>query len=283
MAGRPPINDVNDTSGLIGIGPIPGLAPVAAFNVDQVKDLIKTKGIRAYHFKHCLDPNYESIDAGSRVDLQSANLGITYYRVRELVLVPQAFKLEHQLQVQGLYDIDTVLLNVSGNYTDGDCEQVYCNPRDIIALNPSITTEVRQRIEFDPNGPVRLKYKVKGVDLLCTAKRTFINGTDFAVGLDGLIHWLPGGAKPEFVSGKGQVMSVVYWSQPFYIVQSVPHVVRILPSNEIGHGAIPRQAEYAPQLIMATQSHLRQVNWLNFHQLADFASPQGSLNTTVGG
>lgn len=280
--GRPPLNDVNDTQGLIGLGDIPGFAPVAAFNIDQIKNLLRTKGIKAYHYVHALDPDSESVETGSRVDLQAANLGIKYFEVRELVVVPQAFKLEHQLQVQGLYDLDTVLLNIGGNYLDGEQEQVFVSPRDIIALNPTCTLTVRQKIEYNPTGPLNLKYKAKGVKILFSKKRRFFQDLDFQIGLDGRIYWIPGGTKPEFVSGKGEVLSVVYWAQPFYIVQAVPHVLRLLPSNEIGSGAIPRQAEYAPQLVMATQSHLKEVNWLDFHQLADVPRPSDSQNT-VGG
>jgi hypothetical protein len=280
--GHPPLNDVNDSQGLVGLGNIPGLAPVASFNIDQIKNLLRTKGIRAYHYIHALDPDSESVETGSRVDLQASNLGIRYFDVRELVVVPQSFKLEHQLQVQGLYDLETVLLNVSGNYLDGEQEQVYISPRDIIALNPTCTLTVRQKIEYNPTGPLSLKYKVKGVRVMFSSKRRFIQDQDFTIGQDGKIYWLPNGQKPEFVNGKGQVLSVVYYAQPFYIVQSVPHILRLLPSNEAGNGGLARKAEYAPQLVMATQSHLKEVNWLNFHALADYPRPSDSMNT-VGG
>ena len=175
-----------------------------------------------------------------------------------------------------------MILNVSGNYIDGDCGQVYISPRDIIALNPTVTLTVRQKIEYNPTGPLSLKYKAKGVDVLFSEKATFIQDQDYCIGGDGKIYWVKDGRKPEFKNGKGQVLSIVYWAQPFYIVQAVPHVIRLLPSNEIGNGGIPRKAEYAPQLIMATQSHLKEVNWLNFHALADFPRPSDSMNT-VGG
>ena len=240
--GRPPIHDINRTEGLIGLGPIPGFSPVAAFNVDQVRDLIRTKGIRAWHFKHALDPASESVETGSRVDLQAANLGLRYYCVRELVVVPQAFKLEHQLQVQGLYDVESVILNVSGNYIDGDCGQVFVSPRDIIMLNSSITLEVRQKIEYNPVEAISLKYKIKGVSVLFSETTTFIQDQDYCV-VNGKIMWLKDGRRPQFVNGKGQILSIVYWATPFYIVSAVPHVLRILPSNEEGLGGLPRHAE----------------------------------------
>lgn len=279
---RPKIDDINDSTGLVGLGPIPSEAPVASFNLDQIENLIKTKGIVAYHYKHAPNPDRRSVEVGTNVNTQGAQRGVVYYQAREIRVVPQSFKLEHQLQVQGLYDVQSVLLNVSGNYYDGDQEHVYMRPRDLVVLNPTITVMVDQFVEYNPNGPLKANYKIKDVDLLMTSKRKFEKDKDFKV-MDGKVYWIQGGARPDFHNGKGDILTIVYWATPIYVVQSLPHVFRVLPDNEIGHGALPRRARYAPQLVIASQSHLREEkDLLDFSELPDYATYADSKNTTGG-
>jgi hypothetical protein len=278
---RPDPNDINNTLGLLGLGSLPDKAPVAAFNVDAIKNLINTKGIVAYHYKHAPNPDRTSLEVGTNINNQAAQRAIRYYSVRELRVVPQSFKLDHQLTIKGLYDIHSVVLNVSGNYSDGDKEHVYCRPRDLIVLNPSITVMVDQMVEWNPTGPIKLNYKVKGVDYIASAKKQYKEGKDFII-KDYMIHWV-GKDKPSFVSGKGEILTIVYWATPVYIVQASPHVFRILPSNPQGNANFPRKSEYAPQLVIASQSHLREEqDILDFSALPDYTGNATSLNTTGG-
>jgi len=282
MSKRPSINDINNSSGLVGIGPIPSEAPVASFNLDQIESLIKTKGIVAYHYKHALNPDKSTVELGTNINTQASVRGVRYYSVREFRVVPTSFKLDHQLQVKGLYDIHSTVLNVSGNYYDGEKEHVYMRPRDLVVLNPTITVMVDQIVEYNPTGPLSLNYKVRGVDYLSSATREYKQDVDFTL-INGKVVWADKGARPSFNNGKGEVLSIVYWATPIYIIQMLPHVFRVLPDNEIGHGALPRSARYAPQLAIATQSHLRDENdLLDFTGIPDYPTYANSDNVTGG-
>ena len=282
MAERPQLNDINNETGLMGIGPLPSKAPVAAFNLDQIENLLITKGFTAYHYKHALNPQRETLQGGENPNTLGAQRGVIYYEVRELKAVPQNFRLEDVLNVQGIYKPESVLINITGNYTDGDKEPIYVRPRDLIVLNPTITDVAEQLVEYNPNGPIRLNYKVKGVDYIATTDQKFRQDIDFDV-KDNVIRWLSGGKKPKFVNGKGEILSIVYYITPVYIVQAVPHNLRVLPDNEIGHGALPRHARYAPQLIIAVQSHLREPNdLLDFTALPPYSGNPNSANVTGG-
>jgi hypothetical protein len=146
-----------------------------------------------------------------------------------------------------------------------------------------VTVEMRQRFEYNPNGPMKLNYRVEGVKYLADSVRRYEEGQDFAV-VNGQILWLAAGRRPSFANGKGAVMSIVYYMKPVYIVKNVPHSVRILPSNETGHGGLPREAMYAPQLLIAQQSWIRQDNQelLDFSSLPDYPSYRDSKNVTGG-
>jgi len=282
MAKRPVLNDVNSTTGLIGLGPIPGEAPVAAFNLDQIESLINTKGFEALHYRFAISPDRESLVGGQDPNTQEAKRGGRFYSVRMIKVVPQNFKLNDQLTVNGIWDTNSILLNISGNYLDGDREVAYVMPRDIIVLNPSITLPVRQLVEFNPNGPLALNFKVRGVEYLASKHAEFKLDRDFAVD-DGKIIWLPGGLKPNFLNGKGDVLSLVYWVTPLYLVQSLLHSLRVLPDNQFGMGGLPRNARYAPQLVVAQQSFLREdADLMDFSSLPEYAGWGDSANTNGG-
>lgn len=292
MTKRPDLEDVNSTSGLVGLGPIPGFAPVGAFNRDQIESLLLTKGISGIHYKHALNPDMESVNGVVNPNTKEAQWGVRYYQARPIKIVPQNFALQHQLNAQGIWGLHTVMLNVTGYYLDlnqeGKRDIVQVAPYDIILLDKDssgkgVTTEVRQKFEYNPNGPMKLNYRVEGVDYLADRERRYVQDQDFSI-VDGKIVWLPAGRKPSFVNGKGAVMSIVYYIKPVYVVKNVPHSIRILPSNSTGHGGLPREAMYAPQLLIAQQTWIRQDSQelLDFSDLPGYPEYRTTANTTGG-
>jgi hypothetical protein len=274
--------------GLIHLGQIPGAAPVAAFNPPMTESLINTKGLQALHYKHAPNPDRETLAGGVNPNSVAAKWGWIYYDVRQLRLVPQQFKLEDRLQVQGIWGMGSVLLNVAGHYFDCGQEHVFMRPWDLVVIQAAadgspITTQTDQFAEYNPNGPMRLNFQVLGVDLLRGKNRTFLQGEDFCV-QNGLIHWLPNGHKPAFHDGKGEILSIVYWIKPTYIVQNVPHAIRITPGNDTGDANQPREARYAPQLVVAKQAwfHDDAASPLDFTALPDYNYPRDSKNVTGG-
>lgn len=283
------IDDINDISGLFGIGPLPSDAPVAAFNTTLTESLLLTKGFNALHYKHAPSPNRETVIGPMDPNTQEAQWGFRFYQCRQLKLVPQNFSLENRLNVQGIWGLHTVMLNVTGYYTDNkDKEPVFCRPHDLIVMDTdpmgnATTIEIDQMLEYNPNGPMRLNFRVEQVAYLADRNRTYLEGQDFEIA-DGKINWLPAGRKPDFHGGKGAVLSIVYYAKPVYIVKNVPHAIRLLPSNPIGHGALPRKAEYAPQLVIGTQSWIRQDSeeLSNFADLPLYPTYRNSPNVTGG-
>jgi hypothetical protein len=285
---RPPISDVNNKQGLLNLGSIPAQSPVAAFNAAQVENLLQTKSIEAYHIKHAPNPDRESLGSPISPDSQTASQrGFVYYSVRKLGVVPTNVSLEHRFQVQALYDTGSIVLNVTGEYYDdipGKDKHVYVRPHDLIILNPSITVATSQLFEFNPTGPQKLYHRVVGVDVLFDSERSYTEGQDFAI-LDGKIVWLQGGQKPSFSAGKGAILSCVYYINQVYIVQNLPHSLRILPSNPIGHAALPRDATYAPQLLVCRPSSTLQESELlkfDLYNIPNINDYRASWNTTGG-
>jgi hypothetical protein len=280
---KPTINDRNSNAGLIGLGPIPSTAPVASFNANQIESLIKTKGFIGFHYMSAPNPNRESLSSPPDPMTQASFQGLLYYDVRPIYLVPQSIKLEERLQVAGIYGVDTILLNISGQYYDNRPNRtVHVAHNDLIVMNPTITDKAKQLFEYNPNGPNQLTLKVKGVEFLADENIEYEDGTDFAV-VDGEIHWLKGGKKPSFVNGKPAVLTCVYYATPMYAIMSLPHNLRILPSNDIGHGGLPRDAVYAPQLVVAKELTSMQVqNILDWKTLPPLPNYADSMNTTGG-
>lgn len=275
-----PLDEQNANQGLLGLGPIPGKAPVAAHNLSQVDSLLQTKGmLNAYHYRHAFLPNRESLEAGVDVSHEAANnTGVIYYDVRKITIVPYSFKLDIQLKMDAEYGFGSCTLNVAGQYSDGEKERAYFAPRDLIVLDDTVTAQYRQLAEFNPNGDLRLKYRVKGVDYLASQTERYEEGPDFTITPEGTLNWTQGGNKPE----QGDILSVVYWFTPIYIVNSVPHYLRLIPENAFGLGSLPRDFKYAPQLLMCMQSHLMEANSLDFSGLPQYSGWEDTPNTTGG-
>jgi hypothetical protein len=261
---RPPLKDTNNTNGLIGLGPIPDQAPVASFNADGIENLLQTKGFVAYHVKSAPNPDRSGVSSPVNPNTIAAQRGHIYYSARPLKIVPQRISLEDRLNVQGIWGVGTALFNVTGTYIDDAKNKdriVQVRPHDLIIM-PTLTILVDQMFEYNPTGPQRLNHRVLGVDVLMDNKNVYEQGVDFIL-QNGEIVWTKTGNKPFFSQSGGSVLSIVYWTMPIYIVQQMPHNLRVIPSNEVGHGSLPREAVYAPQLVVAKPSTIVDENLKN--------------------
>jgi hypothetical protein len=282
---RPPLTDINDTPGLIGLGNLPSQAPVAAFNPDLTNSLLNTKSFAALHYRHAPSPDRHSLAEGLNLNTSSATgTAVIYYSVRTLGIVPQSFKLEDRLTVQGVFNTGSVIINVTGHYWDGDQGAVFVRPRDLIVM-PSLTAMTSQLIEFNPTGPQRLHYKARGVDLLMDGDGTiYKEGLDFTIN-DGMLVWVnePTAQRPKMVNGRGDILTVVYYYTPIYIVENIPHQLRVLPANHAGSGAMPREATYFPQLLIAKPSTAVEPDQLAaFYDLPPYPAWPNTPNVTGG-
>lgn len=280
---RPTIKDRNNSTGLIGLGSMPSQAPVASFNIAGIENLLETKGFLAYHYKSVPNPDREKLNSPVMPDTQATFQGRLYFDVRPIRIVPTNIKLEERLQAAGIYGYGSAVMNVSGQYYDErQPDQVQIGHNDIIVLNPTITSPAEQLFEYNPTGPQTLNYKIQGVDVLLDSEREYEEGYDYSL-VDGEIFWLEGGQKPKMVGGKPAVLSIRYYVTPMFVVVDLPHNLRIIPSNEYGHGALPRDAVYAPQLVVAKALTSMQVNnILDWKALPPLPEHRASKNTTGG-
>lgn len=278
---RPPLKDRNYKTGLVGLGPIPNQAPVAAFNIEGVENLLQTKSFEAIHYAHALIPDQTDLAGPINPNTQGAQRGVFYFEARKIGVVPTQFKLEDRLTVQGLWGIGSALFNVTGHYLDGAGEQAHIANRDLLVL-PDVTIPIREKVEWNPTGPLKFQYRVRGVKYLADSKTLYHEGTDYVV-IGGKIVWYKEGRKPSFLNGKGAILTAVYWATPIFIVQNMPHNLRIIPSNPQGQGAFPRDQVYAPQLLVVKPSTiLEEKDVMDWNELPGYNDYPDSLNTTGG-
>jgi len=247
-------NDINKRTGLLGIGNIPGLAPVAAFNPNQIENLLRTKGILAFHVKHAISHTKETLQAGANVNRDGAERPFQYYDIRPILMIPQQLNFQDTLTQINLNGTGTAVFNVSGTYIDANGGRVYVRVNDLILPNPELTDLHEELIQYRGESPLKLSYRVKSVDYLaCVSQGRLEEQVDFTVDASGQILFTPGKKQPKL----NETVSVVYYTTPIYSVQHVPHSLRILPGNPSGDGRMERTAYYGPQMVIVHRSMVR--------------------------
>lgn len=267
------------------LGPIPGQSPVASFNLDGIDNLIRTKGFLCFHYKHMHNPARENTNSPVDPNIRASHRGFIYYEPRPVYHVPRQYSLEDQLTTQAVFSKGSVLINVSGKYEDnieGKTSITHIRKNDILIF-PSVTDMTQQVFEYNPTGPQKLLHKVKSVDILRDDKFEYICDEDFIVNENGYIEWTKQGRKPEFKNGKGAVLSIVYYYMPIYIVSSMLHSLRVLPDNNQGHAAYPREARYAPQQFVCIPSaNMDENDLLDWEAVPSLPDWRDTKNVTGG-
>ncbi len=251
MISKTSISDVNATPGLTGIGNLLGKSPVASFNLDGIENLINTKGFLGFHIKSAINPDRNTTAAG--LNPNDNGYSRIFYAVHPIRLVPTNMGLTDTLTRVGLAIQGTAVLNLSGSYLDDPTQRVHAKSGDLIVMNPTFTEIYDQVLDYDGESTIKLHYPAREVDYLASSKQVFEFGVDFLLTPNGSIQWLRGALSPS----KGDVLSIVYAASPVFTVNRVEHSTRVLPSNATGSGNSPRQARYAPQLILANLSNVR--------------------------
>lgn len=259
--------DINKNTGLVGLPPHPSLAPVAAFNEAQIENLLKTKGILAFHVKHALNYSKQTDQAGLDITASGIERPFVYYDVKPIRLVGQHFSLNESLTVMSLAATGDVVFNSTGTYLDDD-SRVFMRPNDLILLNPDVTDMHQELVSFPGSSSWKLQYRCLRVDYMaCQSQNRLEQDVDFTINQSGEIVFTQGAKAPKI----NEMVSVVYEFSPIYVIKVVPHVIRLLPSNTSG-GSSPRVAVYAPQLVMASRSSIREdtTNWRQVLEDADW-------------
>jgi len=230
--------DTNKTKG-IPLNRTPNTVGISAFNMQTIHQLLDSKGIIAFHIRHALSPERQSILTGEV--LKDSHHSFIYYDIRPIRVVPQSMDSQAMLMQYSLDQMyEKILLNIGGYYLDNHNERVIVRPNDIILFNPTVDAGNQQLVEVDGD-LITLPQYVNKVDYLIDSKLNRYEADSDFVLVDGKIKL----HKPA----KG-VFSVVYTHRLIYNIESVPHYLRILQSNSSGAGSVERQAEYAPSLTM---------------------------------
>lgn len=229
-----------------GFHPFGPFAPAGIFSTDVHDNLVKTKGFKAIHWRHALNPNRTSLEGGVDLSDQSDVSAMNVYDPREFYVAIQQLGWQDQAIVQGIHGS----LNISSvNYTtyyEGSCtERVFLRKYDVVMINSGHTVMVGQLFEYKPAGPQRLKFPVLEVDYLSDGqKNRYEQNIDFIV-KDGMIEWI-GSKRPlwDASKGRGAVLSINYWTRPYFSVVETPRVMREVFTNPTGDASQPSSGTY---------------------------------------
>jgi hypothetical protein len=236
----------------VGQHPYGPAAPYGIFSDDAHDSLLKSKGFRALHYKHALNPNRETVEEG--VDLSTMTTsGYVFYDPEEFWVVPQNIGWQDTYVIQGVHGTNSISLNHTGYYTNG--ERVYLRPGDIVVIQDDITVMVQQLVEFKNAPSQKLKMPIVSVDYLANGNgRRYEEGVDFTVS-QGIINWLQSPLW-DAKNKRGEVLSCVYWTKPRFNVVATPKVFRMVWSNASGNDRLQAAATYLPGNCIVNMSWL---------------------------
>jgi hypothetical protein len=233
-------------------------SPAGYFSEEAHENLLKHKGFRAIHYKHALNPARETPSEAmdpNKMDLS----GFVYYDPQEFYITPQGIRWEDLLLVQNMHGKNTLTVNYTGKY-EGTQSRVFLRKGDIVvAKEPSLgTVLVNEFLEYAPGVPQKLKFPVYSVDYMASSTSRFEETSDF-ICQDGLLYWLDTGRKPKFDAAKqrGEVLSVVYWTIPCFVVVDTPRIFRTVWANEFADTRQQGKAIYLPGSAILMMSWLQ--------------------------
>lgn len=233
-----------------GIYPPGPFAPSGVFSIDAHENLIRSKGFKAYHYRHALNPKRNTVAEG--VNLKEMDMtGLVYYDAHELYVAPQNLSWDETYLVHGIHGKHTMTVNHTGRYIDEEGKRVFLRSGDLIILKDSATSTVMMEdlFAYDPTGIQSLRFPVFAVDYMYDGNKRYEEGVDFNV-IDGKIHWTypTGQARPTFdpIKNQGTVFSCVYWTRPFFVVVDTPRIFRMAWANDIAYAGAPAEATYYP-------------------------------------
>jgi hypothetical protein len=205
-----------------------------------------------------LNPARETPAEGA--DLSKMDLsGFVYYDPQEFYVTPQGIRWEDLLLMQGLHGKNTLTVNYTNKY-EGTTNRTFLRKGDIIVAKESSvgTVMITELVEYKAGVPLKVKFPAYAVDYMASGSTRFEESSDF-VCQDGLIYWLDGGRKPNFDASKnrGEVLSLVYWTPPCFVVVDTPRIFRTVWANEFADTRQTGNAIYLPGSAVLMMSWLQ--------------------------
>lgn len=237
------------------VGFISSIAPKAAHNPRQIEKLLRSKGVTAFHFRSCLNPNRNTAESASYATYET-KYGVLFWDIRPTKIVPQQIPLRDQLAIQGIHTSGTMVVNVLGNYLDNTNERAYYQPKDLLLL-PGVT-ELKSEI-IDGSKQINTLYRISEVMAIVTQQGRHLDAGDYFLSNGQLFLKKP-------MAGN---LSLVYAYNPVWVVSQLMHAVRLIQGNSSGSGAEPTQTFFAPQQLLCQQSIVTNDN-TTFQQLFEY-------------
>jgi len=229
-----------------GFFPLGPNAPRGAFSTDAHENLIRGAGFKVKHYRYALNPNRTSIEGGVDVGADINRKSFNYYDPHDLFITTQELSWTDTYMQQGIYgNFQVAAVLYRSTYEDVPNLRTFLRANDILALENDITVMTQQLVEYNGRIHTKLMFPVVEVDYLADANNRYYQGTDFTI-CNNMIEWLPEGLKPKFLNGKGQILSAVYWTKPYFQVVGTPRCFRALYTNPTGNANQPVNLTYFP-------------------------------------
>jgi hypothetical protein len=236
--------DQNQTAN--GYFPTGITGPAGAFSTEGVEQLIKGKGFLVKHYKYALSPNRTSMEGGVDISSEIGKKSFNYYDPHDLYVDIQQLSWTDTYMQQGIYsNFQVATLNYCAAYEDAKDMRSFLRVNDILVAMNDITVMSEQLIEYNGRTHLRLMLPITSVDYLADSTRRYYQDTDFTI-CDGQIEWIEGGIRPSFANGKGAILSVVYWTKPYFQVVGTPRCFRAVFTNQLGNANQPTDLTYFP-------------------------------------
>lgn len=229
-----------------GTFPYGGAAPAGAFSETVHDNLVRNTGFPVIHYRYAFSSDRAAVEGGTGLKSATAKDSFDYYDPRKVFITVQNFSWSDTYMMQGIYNSHEIgSVNFTSVYEETG-ERVFLRENDVLVAEPDITVLTQQRIEYNGRDCLKLAFPVFSVDYLKGSSGTrFYENTDFQI-CNGSIEWLAGGAKPFFTNGRGEALSAVYWTKPYYQVIATPRPFRIAYTNKDGNPNLPRNLTYLP-------------------------------------
>ena len=212
--------------------------PDHSIREESYEQLLNNRGVRFIHKKALICPNINNIEEGAHkpnCKLCDTN-NMVYYGEKEIYGTFQSNSMQKIFEYQGTWEIGQALCTFPADYTDGTvCDLA---PFDKLFM-PDFEIRIYELINYEvtPDGAQMLRYPVKGVEYMVSARnnvlKPFTQDIDFTITIDGQIKWVAGKEpKINAKTGNGELLSISYVANPVYIVQYPLRELRISQQME---------------------------------------------------
>lgn len=219
--------------------------PHGIFSFGVHDNLIRSKGYKAIHLKHALNPKRSTQDEGVFFDKMDLT-GFMYYDPKPLYLVQQNMKWEEQQAVQGMHGKHTAVINYTGVY-EGSEERTFLRPKDLLILVGEDTGLIMmQELITVNNNVLSGRFPIYKIDYLATETTRLEEGRDFILDDYKIKLLSSSGMSNHNPFSNERVLSAVYYTKPILAITDTPRIFRTVWGNKLGNAGANAQAYTIP-------------------------------------